>query len=101
MPKLPWRMHAKSVASTLNCQPSEVIFTSCGTESDNLALRGAALAARQQRNANHILITPVEHHAVSHTAEQLAKYYRLRGGVFTRGRFWQGRSGRCRLPVAP
>jgi cysteine desulfurase len=37
----------------LNCQPSEVIFTSCGSESDNLALRGAALAARQERGANH------------------------------------------------
>lgn len=65
----------ESVASTLNCQPREVIFTSCGTESDNLALRGGALAARQQHNANHILISPVEHHAVSHTAEQLAKYF--------------------------
>ena len=58
-----------------NCRPGEVIFTSCGSESDNLALRGAALASRQQRNANHILISPVEHHAVSRTAEQLAQYY--------------------------
>ena len=37
----------ESVARDLNCQPGEVIFTSCGSESDNLALRGAALAARQ------------------------------------------------------
>ena len=58
-------------AQALNCQPNEIIFTSCGSESDNLALRGAALAARQQRNANHILISPVEHSAVSHTAKQL------------------------------
>jgi cysteine desulfurase len=65
----------ESVAGTLNCRPSEVIFTSCGTESDNLALRGGAQAARQQHNAIHILITPVEHHAVSHTAEQLAQYF--------------------------
>jgi len=49
-----------------------VIFTSCGSESDNLALRGVALAARKITNANHILISPVEHHAVSRTAEQLA-----------------------------
>ena len=62
----------EKVASQLNCQPGEVTFTSCGTESDNLALRGAALAARQQRGANHLLISPVEHHAVSRTAEQLA-----------------------------
>ena len=65
----------ESVARTLNCNPDEVIFTSCGSESDNLALRGAALAARQQRQANHILISPVEHHAVSHTAQQLSKLF--------------------------
>jgi cysteine desulfurase len=59
-------------ARELNCQPGEVIFTSCGSESDNLALRGAALAARGKRGANHILISPVEHHAVSCTVEQLA-----------------------------
>ncbi|HWQ84805.1 MAG TPA: aminotransferase class V-fold PLP-dependent enzyme, partial [Anaerolineales bacterium] len=50
-------------------------FTGCGSESDNLALRGAAFAARQQRGANHILISPVEHHAVSHTAGQLASLH--------------------------
>ncbi|HNT25710.1 MAG TPA: cysteine desulfurase family protein [Anaerolineales bacterium] len=65
----------EKVAQTLGCRPKEIIFTSCGSESDNLALRGLALAARQQRNANHILISPVEHHAVSHTAQQLAEYF--------------------------
>jgi cysteine desulfurase len=63
------------VAKGLNCRPDEVIFTSCGSESDNLALRGAVMAARQKRGANHILISPVEHHAVSHTARQLADLY--------------------------
>lgn len=62
----------ESVARWMVCQPGEVIFTSCGSESDNLALRGTALAARQQRSANHILISPVEHHAISRTAQQLA-----------------------------
>jgi cysteine desulfurase len=65
----------EQVASGLNCNSNEVIFTSCGTESDNLALRGAAFAARQKSGANHILISPVEHHAVSHTARQLANLY--------------------------
>jgi cysteine desulfurase len=65
----------ESVARTLRCQPGEIIFTSCGSESDNLALRGIALAAREQRNANHILITPVEHPAVSKTGEQLRSIY--------------------------
>lgn len=60
------------VAESLNCSPQEIIFTSCGSESDNLALRGAALDARKRRQANHILISPVEHHAVSRTAQQLA-----------------------------
>jgi cysteine desulfurase len=63
------------LAQALNCLPREVIFTSCGSESDNLALRGAAFAARQARRANHILISPVEHHAVSRTAEQLARLH--------------------------
>ena len=58
-------------SALLNCHPSEIVFTSCGSESDNLALRGVAFAARHLRHANHILISPVEHHAVSHTAEQL------------------------------
>ncbi len=60
------------IARGLGCRPTEIVFTSCATESDNLALRGAAFAERQRRNANHILISPVEHHAVSHTAQQLA-----------------------------
>ena len=65
----------EQVAQSLNCQPSEIVFTSCGSESDNLALRGAALARRLQCGANRILISPVEHHAVSLTAQQLAAYY--------------------------
>jgi cysteine desulfurase len=62
----------ESVAQVLNCRPDEIIFTSCGSESDNLAVRGAAMEARRKRQANHILISPVEHHAVSRTAKQLA-----------------------------
>ena len=65
----------EDVAQLLNCQPGEVVFTSCGTESDNLALRGVAFAARRDRGAQHILISPVEHHAVSNTAAQLAELH--------------------------
>lgn len=64
-----------TVAAGLNCHPSEVVFTSCGTEADNLALRGVAFAMRNQRGANHILIPPTEHHAVIRTAQHLAKYH--------------------------
>jgi cysteine desulfurase len=65
----------EKVASVLGCRVDEVIFTSCGSESDNLALRGAALASREKTGVNEILTSRVEHHAVSKTAEQLEKYY--------------------------
>ena len=61
------------VADCLHARPEEIIFTACGTESDNLALRGVAFSQRKCKNANHILISPVEHHAVSMTARQLAE----------------------------
>lgn len=62
----------QAIAGSLNAYPDEILFTSCGTESDNLALRGVALARKESQGAGHILISPVEHHAVSHTAQQLA-----------------------------
>jgi len=65
----------RTMAEIINCLPGEIIFTSCGSESDNLALRGAAHAARKFRNANHILISPVEHPAVTNTANQLFKEF--------------------------
>jgi cysteine desulfurase len=65
----------KTVSKVLNCYPEEVIFTGCGTESDNLALRGMAFSQRKECGANHLLISPVEHHAVSRTAQQLAEDY--------------------------
>ncbi|HZY44912.1 MAG TPA: aminotransferase class V-fold PLP-dependent enzyme, partial [Anaerolineae bacterium] len=61
----------RDVAEILNCDPHEIIFTGCGTESDNLALRGVAWAARKSGPGNHIITTKVEHHAVEVTAEQL------------------------------
>jgi len=59
----------KTVADILNASPEEIIFTSCGTESDNLAIRGVAFA--QQQKGNHIITSPIEHHAVGFTCEQL------------------------------
>ncbi|NIV35858.1 MAG: aminotransferase class V-fold PLP-dependent enzyme, partial [Anaerolineae bacterium] len=63
------------VAEILNCAPKEIIFTSCGTESDNLALRGVAFERRNRAGKNHIITSPVEHHAVGHTVEQLEKHF--------------------------
>ncbi|HUI88195.1 MAG TPA: cysteine desulfurase family protein [Anaerolineales bacterium] len=65
----------EAVAAALSCGADEIIFTSCGSESDNLALRGAALAMREQTGANRILTSKAEHHAVSKTAEQLERYF--------------------------
>jgi cysteine desulfurase len=62
------------VAELLNCQPGEIVFTSGGTESDNLALRGVGLA-QTARGRRHIITTPIEHHAVLHTVADLAEHF--------------------------
>ena len=65
----------RDVAAVLNCPPREIIFTSCGSESDNLALRGGALAARAERSAAHLITTPIEHAAVIATMRQLRDHF--------------------------
>jgi cysteine desulfurase len=62
-------------AACLGCPAQEIVFTSGGSESDNLALRGAAFASRAQRRAERVLTTPVEHPAVLRTAEALARHH--------------------------
>jgi len=57
------------VAGCLGCRPDEVLFTSCGTESDNLAVRGVVKALRGR--GNHIVTTAIEHHAVLNTCKAL------------------------------
>lgn len=64
----------RTVARVLNCQPAEVIFTSCGTESDNLAIRGVGLAAAV-KGKRHLITTPIEHHAVLHTISDLVENF--------------------------
>jgi cysteine desulfurase len=59
----------RAVAELLGCRPQEVVFTSGGTESDALALRGVAYASR--RRGRHIVTSAIEHHAVLHAAERL------------------------------
>ncbi len=60
-----------TVAGILNCQPSEVIFTSCGTESDNLAIRGAGWSARHSGQPSRLVTSPIEHSAVTNTVHQM------------------------------
>lgn len=61
----------QQLAHLLNAEPNEIVFTSGGTESDNLAIRGVAEASPRPRK--HIITTRVEHHAVLHTCQALQK----------------------------
>ncbi|MBR9775467.1 MAG: cysteine desulfurase [Cytophagales bacterium] len=64
----------KKIAGLLNVSPGEIIFTSGGTEADNMAICGAIATY----NIKHIITSPIEHHAVLHVAEQLAKKQNLK-----------------------
>lgn len=57
----------RNIAKKLNCQPSEIVFTSGGTEADNMALNTAV----HELGVTHIITSQLEHHAVGHTAEFL------------------------------
>lgn len=61
------------IAKILNCQAREIIFTSGGTESDNLAIKGVAWWHRLHGRGNHIVTTAIEHHAVLHSVAFLEK----------------------------
>lgn len=60
-----------AIAHLLHAQPDEIVFTGCGSESDNLALRGVMWAARAQGTGNHLIVSAIEHSAVLYTAVQL------------------------------
>src|SRR5436309_6667177 len=62
----------EQVAAMLNCRPIEIAFTGCGSESDNLALKGMAYAS--QKKGNHLITSPIEHHAVLHTCQYLERF---------------------------
>ncbi len=62
----------ETIAAVLKCKPKEIIFTSGGSESDNLAVRGAAWYASQQGKGTHLITTSIEHGAIGKTIEQLA-----------------------------
>ncbi len=59
------------VAKAINSKPNEIYFTSCGSESDNLALKGVARANRKK--GNHIITSKIEHPAVLNTCKELEK----------------------------
>lgn len=61
----------KKIAETIQAQPDEVIFTSGGTEANNLAILGVAHAARAARTGNHLIISSFEHHSIIGPARAL------------------------------
>jgi cysteine desulfurase len=61
----------RTVAELLGCSPGEIIFTSGGTEADNMAIKCSA----QTGNIRQIITSPLEHHAVLHSVETVAKYH--------------------------
>jgi cysteine desulfurase len=65
----------EEVAAAINADPAEIVFTSGGTEADNLALRGALKARREERDG--LVTTAIEHHAVIDTARDLERYERV------------------------
>ena len=65
----------RSIAGLIGAKAGEIVFTGCGSESDNAALRGIALARRAATGATRILTTPVEHQAVLATAADLRDRY--------------------------
>ncbi len=64
-----------TIANTLDCNASEIIFTGCGTESDNLAIRGVMWAAREMGRGNHLITSVIEHKAVLKTAKHLRDHH--------------------------
>lgn len=62
----------KQVADCLGAEPAEIVFTGCGTESDNWAIRGVA-EKMAQKGKKHLITSVFEHHAVLHTCEALEK----------------------------
>jgi cysteine desulfurase len=64
----------KSVAKLLNCAPSEIFFTSGGTEADNMAIIGSV----DDLGIKHVITSSIEHHAVGHTLEHLEKQGRVK-----------------------
>ena len=62
----------EAVAELLHSRPTEIAFVGCGSESDNLAIKGIAFA--NQKKGNHIITSQIEHHAVLHTCQYLERF---------------------------
>src|ERR1039458_5890313 len=61
----------ESVAALIGAKTNEIVFTSGGTEADNLAIFGAVAASRKPRK--HMITTSIEHHAILHSYDEMAR----------------------------
>lgn len=62
----------EQVAEIIHSRPTEIAFVGCGSESDNLAIKGVAFAS--QKKGNHLITSSIEHHAVLHTCQYLERF---------------------------
>lgn len=63
-----------TVARIIGCRPTEIVFTSGGSESINTAIKGVAFQQKKARAGNHIVTTQIEHHAVLHACQYLERF---------------------------
>ncbi len=63
------------IAAVLGMRRTDVVFTSGGTEANNLAVKGIAIAAQQRRGARHVVTTPIEHESVLESADYLRRIH--------------------------
>lgn len=77
----------RQIADLLNAHPAEIVFTGCGSESDNLALRGVMWAAREKGldngRRNHLIVSAIEHSAILDTAKQLRDHFNFDVTILT------------------
>src|SRR6185503_1496869 len=64
----------ETVAAVLGASRKEIIFTGGGSEADNLAIKGVALAQRKAGRGAHLITSAIEHHAILHAAEYLHEF---------------------------
>ena len=62
----------EQVAEIIHARPTEIAFVGCGSESDNLAIKGMAFAS--QKKGQHLITSSIEHHAVLHTCQYLERF---------------------------
>ncbi len=91
----------ETIASLLNAQAEEIIFTGCGSESDNLAIRGVMWDARRSGRGNHLITTSVEHKAVLETAIQLRDFANFELTILPVDKFGQVAVGELEAAIRP